>query len=202
MTDQELKDLVASLAIGQAKTDEKIAALADSNAKSDQKMADLATAQAETQVEVKETSRVIKEVGRRMGAMAANQGDVTEEFFYNSLVAKPTLGAIQFDSVTPNLRFQNKGEHDEFDIVLTNGASVALIEVKYKAHINDLEQTQSKIASYRRWRPEHKDYKVYAGLASFSVPSDVTKAAHEQGIFVLQRKGDVVEVDTQRMKAF
>jgi hypothetical protein len=174
MTDQELKDLVANLVIAQAKT----------------------------QAEVAETSRVIKEVGRRMGAMASNQGDVTEEFFYNSLVAKPTLGGIQFDSVTPNLRFQNKGEHDEFDIVLTNGASVALIEVKYKAHMNDLEQTQSKIASYRRWRPEHKDYKVYAGLASFSMPQDVTEAAHEKGIFVLQRKGDVIDVDAKQMKAF
>ena len=181
MTDQELKDLVASLAV-----------------KSDRLDAQLT----KTQSEVAETSRVIKEVGRRMGAMASNQGDVTEEFFYNSLVAKPMLGGIQFDSVTPNLRFQNKGEHDEFDIVLTNGASVALIEVKYKAHMNDLEQTQIKIASYRRWRPEHKDYKVYAGLASFSVPADVTEAAHEKGIFVLQRKGDVIEVDTQQMKAF
>ncbi|NJS37570.1 MAG: hypothetical protein HC765_16085 [Brachymonas sp.] len=174
MTDQELKDLVANLV----------------------------TAQANTQAEVAETSRVIKEVGRRMGAMPSNQGDVTEEFFYNSLVAKPALGGIEFDSVTPNLRFQNKGEHDEFDIVLTNGASVALIEVKYKAHLNDLEQAQSKIASYRRWRPEHKDYKVYAGLASFSVPPDVADAAQDKGLFVLQRRGDVIEVDAQRMKAF
>lgn len=181
MTDQELKDLVASLAVKSDRLDALFA---------------------QTQGEVAETSRVIKEVGRRMGAMASNQGDVTEESFYNSLVAKPMLGGVQFDSVTPNLRFQNKGEHDEFDIVLTNGASVALIEVKYKAHINDLEQAQSKVASYRRWRPEHKDYKVYTGLASFSVPPEVANAAHELGIFVLQRKGDVIEVDAQRMKAF
>lgn len=192
MTDQELKDLVANLAVKSSKLDDKLAELAQT----------LAQGQAQTRSEVEETARVVKEVSRRMGAMASNQGDVTEEFFYNSLVAKPSLGGIQFDSVTPNLRFQNKGEHDEFDIVLTNGASVALIEVKYKAHLNDLEQAQSKIASYRRWRPEHKDYKVYAGLASFSVPSDVTEAAHEKGIFVLQRKGDVIDVDARQMRAF
>jgi hypothetical protein len=199
MTDQELKDLVASLAVKSDRLDAQ-------QAKTGAELADLARAlaqgQAQTRSEVEETVRVVKEVSRRMGAMASNQGDVTEEFFYNSLVAKPSLGGIQFDSVTPNLRFQNKGEHDEFDIVLTNGASVALIEVKYKAHMNDLEQTQSKIASYRRWRPEHKDYKVYAGLASFSVPQEVTEAAHEKGIFVLQRKGDVIDVDAKQMRAF
>jgi hypothetical protein len=192
MTDQELKDLVASLAV---KSTELDASLREISRESRERSVAIDQERVETQ-------RVMKELGRRMGAMASNQGDVTEEFFYNSLVAKPSLGGIQFDSVTPNLRFQNKGEHDEFDIVLTNGASVALIEVKYKAHMNDLEQTQSKIASYRRWRPEHKDYKVYAGLASFSMPQDVTEAAHEKGIFVLQRKGDVIDVDAKQMKAF
>lgn len=188
MTDQELKDLVASLAIGQAKTD--------------QKMAELATAQSETQIEVKETSRVIKEVGRRMGAMASNQGDVAEEFFYNSLDAKPQIGAITFDTVTPNLIIGAKQSHTEFDIVLVNGQSVALIEVKYKAHINDLDQAQDKVASYRRLRPEHKDYKIYSGLAGFSVPPDVVKAAQERGLFVLKRTGDVLEAETKSMKAF
>lgn len=174
MTDQELKDLVANLAVSQA----------------------------QTQAEVAETSRVVKEIGRRMGAMATNQGDLAEEFFYNSLDARPVIGNVEFDTVTPNLIMGAKQSRSEFDIVLVNGQSVALVEVKYKAHLNDLDQVQSKVASYRRLRPEHKNYKIFAGLAGFSVPYDVVKAAHERGMFVLQRKGDVIEVDAQSMKAF
>lgn len=121
MTDQELRDLVASLVV----------------------------AQANTQAEVAETSRVIKEVGRRMGAMASNQGDVAEEFFFNSLDAKPQIGGISFDSVTPNLILSRKGKHSEFDIVLINGQSVALIEVQYKAHVSDLDQVQEQVQAYR-----------------------------------------------------
>ena len=221
MTDQELKDLVAGLAVksdrmdaqlaqSQAKSDQQMAeiraAQAATQAKSDQQMTELAQTlaqgQAQTRLEVEETARVVKEVSRRMGSMASNQGDVAEEFFYNSLDANPVIGLMEFDTVTPNLIMGSKQQHTEFDIVLVNGQSVALIEVKYKAHLNDLDQVQSKVDSYRRLRPEHKDYKIFAGLAGFSIPSDIVKTAHERGIFVLQRKGDVIEVDAQTMKAF
>jgi hypothetical protein len=202
MTDQELKDLVASLAVGQAKSDEKIAALAVSNTKSDQKMADLAAAQAETQSEVKETSRVIKEVGRRMGAMASNQGDVAEEFFYNTLFDKPEVGGIRFDRVLRNIGGGKPGHQAEFDVVMHNGSCMAIIEVKYKAHTNDIEQVERQLERYRDIFPEYKDYKLYGGLASLSMPEDVAQAAREKGLFVLKRKGDLVEAETQSMKAF
>jgi hypothetical protein len=156
---------------------------------------------AKTTREVAETTRVVKEVGRRMGSMATNLGDVAEEYFFNSLTADPRLGSIEFDSVTPNLSFNYKGGHNEFDIVMVNGRSVALIEVKHKAHVNDLTQVAAQVARYRRWRPEHCGYDIYCGLAAFSVPQDVRDAALEQGLFVLQRNGGVFQADAQGMRA-
>jgi hypothetical protein len=188
MTDQELKDLVVGLAVESAK-------LVASQAKTDAQLE-------KTHAEVQETSRVLKEVGRRMGAMASNQGDVTEEFFYNSLKDKPQLGSISFDTITPNLVIGTKQASSEFDIVLVNGQSVALIEVKYKAHVNDLDQLEKQIDRYRQLRPEHKQYKIFGGIAGFKVPADVIKLAHERGMFVLQRKGDVIETDAAMMRAF
>jgi hypothetical protein len=188
MTDQELKDLVASLAVGQAK--------------SDQKMVELAAAQSETQIEVKETSRVMKELGRRMGAMASNQGDVAEEFFFNSLLDKPEIGGIRFDRVLKNIGGGKAGKQAEFDVVLHNGSSMAIIEVKYKAHPNDLEQVRQHMQTYRELFPEYKDYKLYGGIAGFSIPEDVVEQAKQQGIFVLKRKGDVVEAEAAGMRAF
>jgi hypothetical protein len=156
---------------------------------------------AKTTREVAETTRVIKEVGRRMGSMASSLGDVAEEYFFNSLSADPRLGGIEFDSVMPNVRFSNKGAHNEFDIVLVNGRSVALIEVKHKAHVNDLNQVAAQVERYRRWRPEHRDYDIYCGLAAFSVPQDVRDEALEKGLFVLQRNGGVFQADAQGMRA-
>lgn len=42
----------------------------------------------------------------------------------------------------------------------------------FNAHLNDLNQLQSKLTSYRRLHTEHKDYKIFAGLAGFSFSCD------------------------------
>jgi hypothetical protein len=224
MTDQELKDLVASLAVKSDRLDAQLAEsraqLAESNAKltaqvaqtnaqlakTDAQLAHTDAQLAKTDAQVKsdlaETQRVMKEIGRRMGAMASNQGDVTEEFFYNSLRQKMELGGIEFDTIYGNFVIGNKKRNSELDILMVNGQSAALIEVKYKAHVNDLDQVEQKIADYRSLRPEHKDFKLYAGLAGFSVPQDVVEEAHKRGMFVLKRQGDLLETEASGMRAF
>jgi hypothetical protein len=217
MTDQELKDLVASLAVKSDRLDAQLAEsraqLAESNAKLTAQVAQtnaqlaktdaqLAKTDAQVKSDLAETQRVMKEIGRRMGAMASNQGDVTEEFFYNSLRQKMELGGIEFDTIYGNFVIGNKKRNSELDILMVNGQSAALIEVKYKAHVNDLDQVEQKIADYRSLRPEHKDFKLYAGLAGFSVPQDVVEEAHKRGMFVLKRQGDLLETEAAGMRAF
>ena len=181
MTDQELRDLVANLAV-----------------KSDRLDAQLAT----TQAEVAETSRVIKEVGRRMGSMASNQGDVAEEFFYNTLFDKPEVGGIRFDRVLKNIGGGKPGHQAQFDVVMHNGSSMAIVEVKYKAHTNDIEQVERQLERYRDIFPEYKDYKLFGGIAAFSMSDDVVSAAQEKGLFVLKRKGELLETEAEGMRAF
>ena len=169
-------------------------------------MAELAEAQKHMSSEItrldKELNASIDKVNQQLGGIGRNQGDVTEEFFYNTLNANPTLGNIQFDRVTPNLIVGKKGKQSEFDIVLTNGNCVALVEVKHKAHVNDLVQLEVQMKKYRELCPEYKNFKLYGGIAGFSVPPDVVKAAHEKGLFVLKRKGEILATDTKAMQAF
>ncbi|NJS36502.1 MAG: hypothetical protein HC765_08855 [Brachymonas sp.] len=160
MTDQELKDLVASLAV-----------------KSDRLDAQLTT----TQAEVAETARVVKEVSRRMGSMASNQGDVAEEFFFNSLSQSKQIGSIHFDDVQQKVYGGKIGAQQEYDLVLLNGDSAAIVEVKYKVHPSSLEQLQKQLDLFKIHFPEHKDMKLYGGVAGFSVPDDVTEQAHANG---------------------
>ena len=76
MTDDELKALVASLAVAQQKTDEQMR---------------------KTDEQSKETDRKLEKVSDLLGGIGKNQGDVAEEFFFNSLVDDAHLGAIHFD---------------------------------------------------------------------------------------------------------
>jgi hypothetical protein len=192
MTDQELKDLVASLAV---KSTELDASLREISRESRERSVAIDQERVETQ-------RVMKELGRRMGAMASNQGDVAEEFFYNTLFDKPEVGGIRFDRVLKNVSGGKPGHQAEFDVVMHNGSSMAIVEVKYKVHANDIEQVQRQIENYRDIFPEYKDYKLFGGIAGFSVPDDVARAAREEGLFVLKRKGELLEAETQGMKAF
>jgi hypothetical protein len=90
---------------------------------------------------------------------------------------------------------------DEFDILLINGNSVAIVEVKYKVHPNDVDKLDEKITSFRKLFPVYKNYKVYAGIASFKVSDTVVQKLQNKGYFVLQRKGEVVETFTDNLVA-
>ena len=180
MTDQELKDLVASLAVSQAKTDAQMA---------------------RTEAQMARTDAKIEKIAKMVGGISNNQGDITEEYFINSLKDKLTLGDIKFDFLVENFKAKNgKKILAEYDILLVNGKSVAIIEVKYKVHPKDLEKLPAKIASIRNL-PQYDGYEVYAGLAGFFVPDEVIEKAKEKGYFILQRKGDVIVTYTQHLRA-
>ena len=197
MTDQELKDLVASLAVGQAKTD---AQLANTDAKLDRLTSSLASwfdIGASTKTDAK-----LDRLAAMYGGVSDNQGAAAEEFFFNSLSASKQIGSIHFDDVQSKVYGGRIGAQQEYDLVLLNGDSAAIVEVKYKVHPSSLAQLQKQLALFKVHFPEHKNMKLYGGVAGFSVPDEVTEQAHAQGYFVLKRLGETFAVDAQGMKAF
>ena len=208
MTDQELRDIVGGLAVAQAES-------AKAQAKTEAIMAELGLAQARTEAAqaktdlrfeemskvVAKTSRKLTEVGIRLGSMGQNLGAVAESFFYNSLKKMPEIGGISFDRVTPNMVVGTKAESSEFDIVLTNGATIAIVEVKFVAHVNDLNQIETQIKTYRALFPEHKDYAIYGGIAGLTVQREVLAEAKNRGFFVLEQQGKVMSSATEGMRA-
>ena len=219
MTDQELKDLVASLAVSQAKTDAQMARTDEQMARteaqmartdarlekmfkeSDARFAKTEAQMAKTDAQMARTDARLDKIAKMVGGISNNQGDITEEYFINSLKDKLTLGDIKFDFLVKNFKAE-KGRKilAEYDILLVNGKSVAIIEVKYKVHPSDLEKLPAKIDSIRNL-PQYDGYEVYAGLAGFYVPDEVIKQAEKKGYFVLQRKGDVVVTHIDNLQA-
>jgi hypothetical protein len=188
MTDDELKALVASLAVAQQKTDEQIAELLESQKDTNLKFKEAA-------IRSEETDRKLQKVSDLLGGMGQNQGDVAEEFFFNSLVDDPHLGGIHFDDISKNESKQRGKLQEEYDIVMTNGNAIGIVEVKYKAHENDLSKLERKMRNFKTLFPWFNDYKLYGAIASFHINDDAKKEALERGFFVLQRKGEVVQTD-------
>ena len=149
----------------------------------------------ETDLKFKETDRKLEKLSELLGSIGNNQGDVAEEFFFNRLVDNAHLGAIHFDDVAANMK-KHKGKiQEEYDLVMTNGEAVGIIEVKYKAHQNDVDKLERKMRHFKILFPWFKDYKIYGALAAFNVNDVAKKEALDRGFFVLQRKGDVLQTD-------
>jgi phage anti-repressor protein len=154
----------------------------------------LEASQEKTDKQMKETDRKLKSMGIHLGNISNNQGDIAEEFFYNSMKEKPSLAGIDYDFIDKNVtRSKNKIE-DEYDILLVNGKDVAIIETKYKAHTSDVERLiNKKYENFKKLYPEYKDYTHHLGLASFNMNEDVKEMASKNNVILIQRKGDLIE---------
>ena len=175
MTDDELKALVASLAV-------------DSK--------NLHEAQKATDEQMKRTDAKLERIGISLGNMKRNQGDVAEEFFFNSLIKDNHLGAIHFDDVVKNMEKHRGQLQEEYDLVMTNGDAIGIVEVKYKAHENDLDKLDRKMKHFKKLFPIYQNYKQYGAIASFHINDDAKKEALRRGYFVLQRSGDLVHTES------
>jgi len=194
MIDQELKDLFKEIAEMQRETDRQFK-------ETDAKIKENSEQQKKTDEQMRKTDEKLDRLAKLYGNVSKNQGDVAEEFFFNTINANLKIGNVKFDDITANQYKVRNGVKDEYDILLTNGDSVAIIEVKYKAHENDLDKLKTKkIPNFRKLFPMYNDYKIYAGIAGFHINEDVVKKAEEYGFFVLKRKGEIVESDTTFMK--
>lgn len=140
MTDSELKELVASLAIDTKEIKE---------------------AQKETDKQMRETDRKLNKLAKQVGGISQNQGDVAEEFFYNSLCKNLKLGDITFDDIAENIHKHRGQFQEEYDIVMTNGGSIGIVEVKYKTHPKDIEKLKRKVLNYKKLFPRDVDFKLY-----------------------------------------
>jgi hypothetical protein len=185
MTDDELKQLVASLAIDQkeltkqmAETDKELRAMFK-----------------ETEAQFKRTDEKLERIGIHLGNVTRNQGDVAEEFFFHSLVNDTRLGSIHFDDVTKNMSKHRGKIQEEYDLVLTNGDAIAIIEVKYKAHQTDLDKLERKMRNFKALFPIYQHFKQYGAIASFHIHEDAKKEALERGYFVLQRRGELIHAE-------
>jgi len=174
MTDDELKELVASLTISQKETDIQIK---------------------ETGAQLKETDRKLDKVAKMIGGIGANQGDVAEDFFYNSFIKDNHLGSLAFDDITKNMEKHRGQLQEEYDIFLTNGESIAIVEVKYKAHLGDVKKLERKFNNFKKLFPIYKDYKLYGAMASFHFNRDVKDELLNQGYFVVERCGDLINTE-------
>ena len=204
-TKEEIRELfaesnkaIAELAKTQKKTEQSIYRLAARQEKTEQSIdkaiSELKEEIAKTSAEVTKTTATVREVSRMCGGLGNNVGKAAEEFFFNTLEANPVLKEIQFGPPQKNWHGAAHNRRDEFDIVMLNGSAIFILEVKFNVEKEDVEKLlTTKKENFNIIYPEYKDYDQHWGLATFIIEDDLRDMAVENGLTVLQRKGDLIE---------
>ena len=85
---------------------------------------------------------------------------------------------MTFDDITKNMEKHRGTIQEEYDIFLTNGESIAIIEVKHKAHLEDIDKLDRKFNNFKK---EIKD--------------ELLKQGYFQGYFIVERCGDLINTE-------
>ena len=158
---------------------------------------------AETEKQMKETDRRMKELQKTLGGMANNHGSFAEEYFFNSFEdGQQNFFGEHFDEIRKRIWNKKKDIEDEYDIVLYNSVSVAIIEVKYKAHKDDVDKVLKKAETFRILCSDYKDCKIYLGLASLAFYPELEQACIEKGIAIIKQVGDHVVINDGHLRVY
>ena len=147
----------------------------------------------------------MKKLDELMGGVSSNQGLFCEEYFINSFQRSDKLFfGEQFDRLITNYNFHNQRTHKkgEFDIILVNGTSVAIVETKFKARKNDIQKLINMVPVFREEFPNYQSHRIYLGMAAMTFEKGVDKHCIAEGIAVFKQVGDTVVVTDEHLKAF
>jgi hypothetical protein len=198
MTDEELKELVASLAIAQKQTDEQLKELVCAQKETDQRLQELACAQKETDLQLKETAQQLKETDKQLskqlknlaeqiGGLGNKFGSFTEGWAFPSMV-KVLRNQFKMESIATNFQVKHDdGKIMELDVfAYSNGNlnTACIVEVKSHIREEDIQQLLRQLTRLREFLPEHANKKLYGILAGVQFPKQMKEKIWEQGLYL------------------
>ena len=162
-----------------------------------------AEAKVETEKDRKDYERRMKKMEETMGSWANNIGCFAEEYFTTSFEdGMQNFFGEKFDEIETNVKGIKKGHRDEYDILLINGKSVGIVEVKSKAHENDVPKVLKKAKTFRVNFPEYANHQAYLGLATLVFYPELEQLCIDEGIAVIKLVGDTVVINDGHLKVF
>lgn len=161
MTDQELKDLVASLAKSQQETDRQL----------------------------KESARLARketrELKRQIGGLGDKFGSFTEGLALPSM-AKILSQRFGLEVIAPSVRVRHNGHSMEVDVLAFSNFSDDMVVVEVKSHLREesLDQMRRILREFRDFFPVYKDKKIYGILAAVDAPDALQEKVLGEGIYL------------------
>jgi hypothetical protein len=183
MTDEELKELVGSLAATQKETDKLLK-------ETDQQLQEGARQMAEFRRTQDEAN---KELRKQLGGLGNKFGDFAEGMAIPSLVdiLAKRFGA---DQIVETKRIRKGGDEIELDLIgASNGQNRTVVAAEVKSVLNqrELEKFIRNLKRFFQFFPQFEGYKLYGVLAAVDSSNEMDAATLAQGICLARIHGDI-----------
>lgn len=179
MTDEELKELVASLAVAQKETDKQLQ---------------------KTDRHIDKMTKTIKELGKQLGGLGNKFGSFTEGMAFPSM-EKLLRKKFKMDVVASNIKARRNGKKMELDVLSYSNSDLnKVIIVEVKSHLDEREwqQVQAIIRDFFYFFPSHKGKKLYCIVAAVDYKEDIAREIIESGIYLAQMNDDLFALKVPR----
>jgi len=189
MTDQELKDLVASLAVNQQK-------MAEETALSFKKMTE--EAELSRQKTAKENDKAMKELRQQIGGIANKFGSFTEGLALPSMT-KILRERFKMEVISPSVRVSKNGMDAEIDVLAYSNSSINeayVVEVKSHLREEAITQLNTLMGNFRALFPEHADKKVFGIIAAVDMSEMLKKRVLEAGFYVARIQDETFSLES------
>ena len=154
---------------------------------------ELQKSQKDTDLQIKEASRVVKEVGKRLGDFTNSFGDVVEYMIAPNLQEKFNDFGYDFQEASTKVKIRDKKNDIKFeiDVYLQNGDTALLVEIKSELTISDINKHIARLEKMRRYADLRGDTRHFLGaVAGIVVEEKEREYALSQGFFLIEPTGE------------
>jgi hypothetical protein len=150
-----------------------------------------------------ETDWRMKELQKTVGGWSNSHGSFAEAYFYNSFEAgEQNFFGERFDKIKKNAIGLKIGFEDEYDIMLINGKSIGLIEVKFRAKKEHFSKLLKKAITFRENFPDYKNHKIYLGFAALCYYEEFEQQCMDNGIAIIKQVGETVVICDGHLRGY
>ena len=175
------------------------------SAEADKRAAEADKRAAEADKSMADLKKHLKEIQQKIGGIDESNGLMAEEMIYNSLEKDMTFGGIKFDDIDRNVKLKSKflNLQGEYDVVLKNGDTIAIIETKYKVRKENIEKILNKqLSDFRILFPMFSNYKILLGVGGMSFDKNAEEEAKKAGVGIIKILGDKIEYYTEGIRMY
>jgi hypothetical protein len=153
----------------------------------------------DTEQRFKDTERMLKRNGKQMGDLHRRFGQLAEHLVAPGITKRFNELGYHFDLVATKgaKLYDERGKvKAEIDILLENGKTRILVEIKTRPVTQDIEHHIKRLELFsEKWRLFNEQKKVLGAIAGAIFEDDVKEAVREAGMYVIEQSGDTMKID-------